>query len=112
MNKTDVARLLVAAFAMLSLFLMGAPTSYLLFLGVFLVLLFFFRAKIYGKIDGFLSKKFQFFAQLPPWGKKALVFLVFLFLYFIFKQAAFEFLKLFGLDLQKELADSIYSSMP
>ncbi|MFH1106576.1 MAG: hypothetical protein V1787_01645 [Candidatus Micrarchaeota archaeon] len=111
MGFQDYARVLVAVFLLYFLHSAGLPAPTLVAIGVFLVLLFFLRGPLFAKIDGLLVERFKLAGNLPPMARRLLVILVFVVVYVVFKQAVFELLKAFGIDIQQDMYRAVNSTL-
>jgi hypothetical protein len=100
MEFQDYARIALAAVLLYFLYSAGLPASTLVVVGIFFVLLFFLRGPLFKKIDDFLVERIGFVKRMPPAARRLLVIVVFVLVYVVFKQAVFEILKAFGIDVQ------------
>lgn len=88
---------------------LGFP-SYIIIIGIAILLLILLKGKLYKKLDNFLINKFSFLSKQKPWVRKLIVILVFIAIYFILKQIIFLILKQFGIDVQNMMMESINRS--
>lgn len=93
------------------LYHLGLPLYYVLLMGLLFILIIFFKGKLYRKVEEFIRKIFPSFSKLSPVVKKIIIILAFILIYFLIKQALFFILKLFGIDVQKMLLDSMNQSL-
>ena len=110
MNFQDYVRALLALFLLYFLYSVGLPVPTLIVIGIFFVLLFFLRGPLFTKIDDFLVARFGFVKKMPPSARRLLVILVFVLVYVLLKQAIFEVLKVFGIDVQQALNQAVNDS--
>ena len=106
-----LCKILAIVLILYSLYIGGVPTPLILLLGVFFILLMFLRGTFYRKIDAFLINRFSFVARLPSWGQKLLIIIIFILIYWVFKQILFFSLKKIGIDIQQILMESLNSSL-
>lgn len=88
----------------------GIPFQYVAFFAVFIFLMMFLRGHIYKKVEHYLRNIFPSITKLNPKFEKAIIIVVFLILYIILKEIILLILKLFGIDIQKEIIQSINES--
>jgi len=93
------------------LYSLGTPLYLVLLFGVFILFLVFLKGKLYTKIDHYLTKRFTFISKLSPLAKKFVIVIIFMIIYLILKQVIYSGLKVFGVDIQKTLFDSINQSV-
>jgi hypothetical protein len=97
---------------MLYLFYKFGLSIYLIvLLGVIILLLIFLRGTIYKKLDNFLISKISFLSELKPKTRKLIIIITFILFYILLKQIIFSILKLFGLDIQQMISESINNSI-
>jgi hypothetical protein len=104
-------RILALVIILYSLYVGGVPGNLVFLLGVFFILLMFLRGTFYRKIDAFLINRFSFVARLPSWGQKLLIIIIFILIYWVFKQILFISLKKVGIDIQQILMESLNLSL-
>ena len=108
MEKKFILRLVFVVFLLYSFFLLGTPSIYLSFMGIFFVSMIILRGKIYKKIENYLDKKLPFMQEWSPRKKRILVILIFIIVSVIVKQILFFGLLLIGIDLQQILVDTFF----
>ncbi len=103
-------RLLLLPLLLYSFFLSGFPFEVILILGVFFLLIILFRSHAYNKIEFHLGKKFPFIHSWHPWKKKALIILVFIFIFAVIKQLLYFSLDVFfGINIEEMLLKNLNS---
>jgi len=100
-------RIALLLFLIYSLYNIGLPTSYLILISIIILMLLFLKGALYRKVDVFLARNFSFFRKSPVWLNKLVVIIVFVLVYIGLKYAILAVLKLFGVDIQKAISDSI-----
>lgn len=83
------------------------PIHIIILIGIIILLLIILKGKIYKKLDVFLTKRFSFLSRLNPRTKKLIIILTVILVYVLLKQIIFFILKMFGIDFQKMITDSI-----
>ncbi len=108
MEKKFIIRLVFVVFLLYSFYLLGTPSIYLPFMGIFFVSMIILRGKIYKKIENYLDKKLPFMQEWSPRKKRILIILIFIIVSVIVKQILFFGLLLIGIDLQQILGDIFF----
>ncbi len=90
---------------------MGLPWSFIITIAVIFLLAILFRTKLYNQIEKFLDKKIPILLKLSPSVRKIIIFIIFILIYILLKQAIFAILQLFGVDIQGILTESINQSL-
>jgi hypothetical protein len=107
MDIAFAGRIVLIAFLLLLLYSSGVPLTVVVIFGIILGAFILLRGTIYREVGGSLEKMLPFISKWPPWGKKLLVAIVFILVYLVFKQAVYEILKLFGMDVQGMLLNGL-----
>jgi len=107
-----LVRLLLLPLLLYSFFLAKFPLELILILGMFFLLVILFRSHAYNKIELHLGERFPFIHDWHPWKKKALIILVFIFVFGVIKQLLYFSLNVFfGFDIEQMLLESMNSSL-
>ena len=89
----------------------GIPLYFIFVIGIVILLLVLLKGKLYTKIDDFLRKKFPILSKQKPWVRKLIIIAIFILIYVLLKQVVFMILKIFGVDVQQIILDSINQSI-
>jgi hypothetical protein len=89
----------------------GLPIYFIFLFGIIILLLIFLRGTIYKKLDHFFISKIPFLSRLKPDTRKIIIIIVFILFYILLKQIIFFILKLFGIDVQQMIFESINNSI-
>lgn len=111
MGILGIVRIIIIAGSFYLLYSLGLPIQYLALFAVMAGLVLLFKGRVYSKIDRFIVSKLPFSQKLPPIVRKVLIFIIFLLGYLILKFLLFEMLKMFGVDVQLAIAQSINQSV-
>ncbi len=102
-------RILLAVVMLYVFYSLGVPLPAIAVLGIILVLFALMRGPAYNHIDAELTKRLPFVSGLSPWQRRLLVAMFFVLVYVLVKQAVYELLKAFGMDVQQMMLDSVES---
>ena len=86
---------------------LGLQLYLVVFLGLFILLIFLLKGKLYRRLDEFLTKNFLFLSKLSPRIRKLIIVAVFILVYMLLKQGIFFGLKLVGIDIQNMIMENI-----
>ncbi len=111
MKWKNYIRILLFAGLLYLLYNLGFSLYFIISIGIVLLLLTLLKGKLYKKLDNCLSKKFPSLSKLKPWIKKLILIAIFILIYALLKQIIFLVLKVFGIDIQKIILESINPSI-
>jgi len=109
-NWKIFVRIAVVLLLLYSFYSTGLPLYYVAILGIIFIAVIFLRGKLYRKIDELLTKHFKFLSNVKPWIKKAIIIAVFIIIYVLLRELIYLILGLFGIDVQRALAESMNNS--
>jgi hypothetical protein len=110
-NKEIYLRILLLISILYLFFKLGVSFYLIIFLGSIALLFIFLRGKFYKKSNKFMTKKFPYFSKLHPTIKKIIIVAVFILIYFILKETIYFILRMFGIDIQKMIFESVSNSI-
>ncbi len=107
MRWTQILRIALVTFFLYVLFKLGLPISYILLIGLMFLAFLLIRSAVYSKIERMLHSHIVGFGRLPDLAKKMIIIAVIIMIYLIAKQALYELLKIFGIDVQQAIINAI-----
>lgn len=110
MMKLPLRALLMAGLLVL-FYRVGFPLTVVFVLGLLFLFVLLVRGPIKRKVEKTITMVFPFTNNWPDWARALLVFVVFIIVYSIIKFVLFEVLKVFGIDVQKMIADAANQSL-
>jgi hypothetical protein len=88
-------------------YLIGLPPIALAVLGSILIIFVLLRGKIWKAVDDAIEKYLPFTRSWPDWGRKVLLFILFLAVFILLRQIIYFILALLGFDIQGMIQSSI-----
>ena len=104
-------QVLISVLLLVFFYSVGLPLYFIVFIGLFIVLMIFLKGKLYRSLEKFMNKRLPFPSKLKPWLKKLIIVVVFILVYMFLKQIIFFVLEQFGIDVQQIIEGSVNRSL-
>lgn len=96
-----------AGLLLFALYQLGLPWPTIALMGLLFLLLILLKGKLYKKFDHFLNQKFPFLSRLNPQIKEVIIIVAFVLTFMLIKQLILAGLKMYGVDVQQTITDSL-----
>lgn len=100
-------QILTVGLLLIVLYQLGLPWPTIALMGLLFLLLILLKGKLYKKFDHYLNQKFPFLSKLNPQIKEVIIIVAFVLTFMLIKQLVLTGLKMYGVDVQQTITDSL-----